>query len=123
MTNKQERVPINLQSKIKDKLKQEKITITSLARQLNMSSVSLYQLLERSTMQVDRLWTICVALEMNLFQEIANHLEAKAYNPIVDEKNKEIADLQKKVEDLEQQVDRLKTERDSFKEAISLLKL
>ena len=123
MTNKQERVPINLQKKIKDKLKQEKITITSLARQLNMSSVSLYQLLERSTMQVDRLWTICVALDMNLFQEIANHLEAKAYNPIVDEKNREIADLQKKVEDLEQQVDRLKTERDSFKEAISLLKL
>ncbi|MDQ2178146.1 helix-turn-helix domain-containing protein [Marinifilum sp. D714] len=118
----QERIPINLQKRIKDELKKQKISLSSMARKLNISSVSLFQLLERSTMQVDRLWTICLALDINLFQEIANHLDGKAYNPTVEEKNKEIAGLQQKIKEMEKTIDRLETERDCFKEAISLLK-
>ncbi|WP_282014983.1 helix-turn-helix domain-containing protein [Marinifilum flexuosum] len=118
----QERVPINLQKRIKDELKKQKISLSSMARKLNISSVSLFQLLERSTMQVDRLWTICLALDINLFQEIANHLDGKAYNPALEEKDKEIEVLEHKIKDLENDVERLKTERDCFKEAISLLK-
>jgi transcriptional regulator with XRE-family HTH domain len=123
MKSTDETVPIDLQKRIKNKLQKEKITLTSLARKLNMSSVALYNLLERHTMQVDRLWGICKVLHINLFQEIANHLECEAYNPIVEEKNREIENLQQKIMRLEKDIERLTTERDSFKEAISLLKL
>lgn len=123
MKSTDERVPIDLQKRIKNKLEEEKITLTSLAQKLNMSSVALYNLLQRPTMQVNRLWGICKFLNINLFQEIANHLDGEAYNPIVEQKEKEIASLKERVKELERDVERLTTERNSFKEAISLLKL
>lgn len=116
------RVPVNVHKIIKRKIKKENLSLVEVAREINVSKMALYQLLDRRTMQIDRLWSLCVVLEINLFQEIANHLEIEHFSPAVEKKDKEIEDLNSELAELKEELKLLKRERDSFKEAISLMK-
>ena len=115
------RMPFSIQKLIKEKLKKKHVTPTELARRIGMHPVTIHQMLGRSTMQVDRLWSICVALKVNLFQEIANNLDIEHHNPKVDQQNKEIELLQSEIAELKKQMELLENERNTLKEVIKLI--
>ena len=130
MNNNKQNVPFSIQKIIKKQLEKEHLTPTQLARRLNMRPISVHHMLDRSTMQVDRLWSICVALDINIFQAIANELDIEYYNPKVEQKNQEIVqqknemeELKNEMEELKRQLEIMKHERDTLKEVISLLKI
>ena len=115
-------IPFSIQKMIKEKLRKEHITPTQLAHLIDMRPISAHQMLDRPTMQVDRLWSICVALELNIFQEVANKLDIEHYNPKVDQQQKEIELLNDEVTKLKKNIELLETERNTLKEVIGLLK-
>lgn len=124
-----QKVPVHVQKLIKKRIAEKKLNLIDVARLINVSKASFYHMLDRRTMQIDRLWSLCIALDINLFQEIANHLEIDHYSPAVEKKEQEIEEMNDKMQQLNQEIDNLKKEielikreRDSFKEAISLMK-
>lgn len=121
MSTDKKAIPFSIQKMIKEKLKEEHITPTQLAHRLDMRPISAHQMLDRPTMQVDRLWSICVALELNIFQEIANRLDIEHYNPVVDQQNKEIESLSAEIAKLKRDKELLETENKTLKEVIKLI--
>lgn len=65
-------------------------------------------------MQIRRLWTICEALDLNIFRYLANEIGIEnPVNPAVTQRDTEIENLKKEIESL-------KKERDLLKEVIGL---
>lgn len=121
MTTNKPGIPFSIQKMIKEKLIKEHKTPTQLAHRIDIRPISAHQMLDRSTMQVERLWSICVALELNIFQEIANKLNIEHHNPKVDQQKKEIELLNDELTKLKKNIELLENERNTLKEVIKLL--
>ncbi len=114
MTKKKYEIPVNINDIIVNRMKEKYISNTELALQLQMHHSSVLFMLKNPGMQIRRLWTICEAIDLNVFQYLAN--EIKINDPKESgliECNIEILKLKKEVEDL-------KKERDLLKEVIGL---
>ncbi|WP_320019644.1 hypothetical protein [Labilibaculum manganireducens] len=122
MNSTKNNVPFSIQKMIKNYLKEQHITPTQLARRLSMRPISAHQMLERPTMQVDRLWSICLALDVNIFQAVANELDIEHYHPKVDQLKKEIETGNQQINALKKELELLTHENNTLKEVIGLLR-
>lgn len=107
---------------IKKLLKEQHITPTQLGRRLNMNPISAHQMLDRSTMQVERLWHICSALDVNIFQAVANELDIEHYHPKADKLQKEINASNKQIDSLKKELELMKHDNNTLKEIIGLMR-
>jgi predicted nuclease with TOPRIM domain len=122
MSPKSEKIPFSIHRMIRQNLSKQNLTVTWLARKINIRPISLHQQLNRSTLQVNRLWSICQALELNIFQEIANRLERENQSQKALEKGMELSQIDAEVDGLKRRIELLENENKTLKEVISLLK-
>jgi hypothetical protein len=122
MSKNPDKVPFDVQRKIRMHLKETHLPVSSLAKDIHLTSSSLHQQLYRDSLQVNRLWSICKALKWNLFQEIANHLEKEIQGIQAKQKGIEIKDVHEEVNQLKKQIELLENENKTLKEVIKLLK-
>ncbi|MDM8161286.1 hypothetical protein QUH73_15790 [Labilibaculum sp. K2S] len=114
MTKKKYEMPVNLNDIIVNRMKEKYISNTELARLLQMHHSSVLFMLKNPGMQIRRLWTICEAIDFNVFRYLANEIGIE--NPVdsgITLRDAEIENLKKEIEDL-------KKERDLLKEVIGL---
>ncbi|BAX78998.1 hypothetical protein [Labilibaculum antarcticum] len=97
-------------------------TVSSLARKINIRPVTLRQQLDRPTLQVNRLWSICHAMKINFFQEIANSYEQETQNNVDNVDGAEYINIQKELQEKCKQLELLENENKTLKEVIHLLK-
>lgn len=116
------KVPFNIIRTIRNHLAQTRLPVTTLARDIHLHPISLHQQLQRNTIQVDRLWSICRALKWNLFQEIANRLEKEIQGDQAREKGIEVKDIHEEMDELKKRIELLENENKTLKEVISLMK-
>ncbi len=122
MSPKSEKIPFSIHRMIRQNLAKQNLTVTCLARKINIRPISLHQQLNRSTLQVNRLWSICQALELNIFQEIANRLERENQSQQALEKGMKLSQIDAEVDGLKRRIELLENENKTLKEVISLLK-
>lgn len=122
MDYSKQKFPFSIQKMIKENLNVQHITPTQLARRLGMNPISVHQMLDRPGMQVKRLWSICTALNLNIFQALANEIGIDHYIPKVEEQNAEINHLKAEMEELKKEIELLENENKTLKEVITLLK-
>ena len=122
MNPKSEKIPFSIHRMIRQNLSKRNLTVSWLARKINIRPISLHQQLDRSTLQVNRLWSICQALELNIFQEIANRLERENQSQKAVEKGIELSQIDAEVDGLKKRIELLENENKTLKEVISLLK-
>ena len=122
MSPKSEKIPFSIHRMIRQNLSKQNLTVTWLARKINIRPISLHQQLNRSTLQVNRLWSICQALELNIFQEIANRLERENQSQKALEKGMELSQIDAEVDGLKRRIELLENENKTLKEVICLLK-
>ncbi|MDQ1769405.1 hypothetical protein GQR60_01075 [Labilibaculum sp. A4] len=122
MNPKSEKIPFSIHRMIRQNLSKRNLTVSWLARKINIRPISLHQQLDRSTLQVNRLWSICQALELNIFQEIANRLERENQSQKAVEKGMELSQIDAEVDGLKKRIELLENENKTLKEVISLLK-
>ncbi|MUP38786.1 hypothetical protein [Labilibaculum euxinus] len=122
MNSKSEKIPFSIHRMIRQNLSKRNLTVSWLARKINIRPISLHQQLDRSTLQVNRLWSICQALELNIFQEIANRLERENQSQKAVEKGMELSQIDAEVDGLKKRIELLENENKTLKEVISLLK-
>ena len=122
MPKNKEKVPFDIQRKIRKYLSERNLTVASLARDIHIRPITLHQQLHRKTLQVNRLWSICRALEWNIFQEIANQLEKEIHKEQAKQKGIEISNIYDEIDDLKRKVELLENKNKTLKEVISLLK-
>ena len=122
MNPKSEKIPFSIHRMIRQNLSKQNLTVTWLARKINIRPISLHQQLDRSTIQANRLWSICQALELNIFQEIANRLERENQSQKAAEKGMELSQIDAEVDSLKKRIELLENENKTLKEVISLLK-
>ena len=79
-----------------------------LSRQIKMSGSSVFRFLDRDTMQIKTLWSICTALNHNFIAELGEKLPVK----YVTTSEKE---LQAQVETLQKELDRINIELSVYK--------
>ncbi|WP_321320898.1 helix-turn-helix domain-containing protein [Labilibaculum sp.] len=114
MTKKKYEMPVNLNDIIVNRMKEKYISNTELARLLQMHHSSVLFMLKNPGMQIRRLWTICEAVDLNVFRYLANEIGINdPEDSTVIERDIEIQKLKKEIEDL-------KKERDLLKEVIGL---
>ena len=114
MTRKKYQIPIDINSLIVKKMDEKRISNVDLARHLQMHLSSVHFMLKNPGMQVRRLWTICEAIDLNIFRYLANELDINdPIDPAIIERDREIENLKKEIEGL-------KKERDLLKEVIGL---
>ncbi|RKE04648.1 hypothetical protein [Marinifilum flexuosum] len=100
--------PVKINELIREEMERQMIGPLALSEKLNIGTSSVYNFLEKSSLQVSRLWTISEALQYNFFKRLADQIDIK--NPI----DSRIAELENEINDL-------KKERDTLKEVIALL--
>ncbi|MBN2597500.1 hypothetical protein [Labilibaculum sp.] len=122
MNPKSEKIPFSIHRMIRQNLSKRNLTVSWLAMKINIRPISLHQQLNRSTLQVNRLWSICQALELNIFQEIANRLERENQSQKAVEKGMELSQIDAEVDGLKKRIELLENENKTLKEVISLLK-
>ena len=122
MNRKIEDALFSINKKIVNVLHEKGETVSSLARKINIRPVTLRQQLERPTLQVNRLWSICHAMKINFFQEIANSYEQETLNNADDIDGTEYINIQKELQEKCEQLELLKNENKTLKEVIQLLK-
>lgn len=92
-------IPIN--ELILSEMKKQEVTISSMAKKLDLSLNATYNTLKKPSIQTDRLAQICVILQVNFFKILAGELSVQ--NPI------------------NPQIEKLTTENKTLKEVIRLL--
>jgi len=99
---------IKLNELVKKEMKSQAVSPVELAGRLHIAPSSVYSLLEKESMQVSRLKTICRALNVNFFRIVADQINIA--EPLTPE-----------IEELEEQVRDQKKENKTLKEVIALL--
>lgn len=122
MSKNQEKVPFDVLRRIRNRLANTRLPVSTLARDIHLNPISLHQQLQRNTIQVDRLWSICRALKWNLFQEIANRLEKEIHGDQAKEKGIEVKDIHEEMDELKKRIELLENENKTLKEVIRLMK-
>ncbi|MFA9372245.1 MAG: hypothetical protein ACERIH_11100 [Labilibaculum antarcticum] len=97
-------------------------TVSSLARKINIRPVTLRQQLDRPTLQVNRLWSICHAMKINFFQDIANIYEQEILETQSNVDGDECINIRKELQEKRDQLVLLENENKTLKEVIRLLK-
>ncbi len=93
---------------IKEEMKKQAVSPVELAQRLKIAPSSVYNLLERDSIQVTRLETISRALNMNFFRIMAEQINI--HEPV-----------NVKIEELEEQLSDQRKENEILKEVIALL--
>lgn len=122
MNSNKSKLPFSIQEMIKKNLTEQHITPTQLGRLLNMRPISAHQMLNRSTMQVERLWHICSVLNVNIFQSVANELNIEHYQPKVDKLQKEIEANNQQINSLKKELELINHDNNTLKEVIGLMR-
>jgi DNA-binding Xre family transcriptional regulator len=65
-------IPVN--ELVMAEMKKQGLRPADLARKLRLSNATTYYLLSRPTIQIDRLWQICVILKINFFKILSDQL-------------------------------------------------
>lgn len=107
-------MPMNINNLIVNRMKEKYISNTNLANQLQMHHSSVLFMLKNPGMQVRRLWTICEAIDLNIFRYLANEIGIET--PV--DSGNTLRDT--KIENLQKEIEDLKKERDLLKEVIGL---
>ena len=89
---------------IKRELQRKRITATELTHGLKLSHSAVVGMLQRPTIQVQRLAEISEFLNYNFFREIANKLRCTEPNNSLDTDQTEVNGLKSRVRDLELEV-------------------
>lgn len=96
--------PIAVVDIIKREMKNRRITVAELARGLKMTPSSVKGMLERPTLQVQKLAELSVFFKYNFFREIAEKLPYAEPDFLSEQHAGEVMGLQKRVAELEQEV-------------------
>ncbi|MDQ1772443.1 hypothetical protein GQR60_17570 [Labilibaculum sp. A4] len=86
---------------IRFEMKRQGLSAPELAHKMNIGLNSMYHILKRPSMQIDRLWEVCEALQLNFFKVLAD--EINITNPV------------------DPQMDQLQQENKMLREVIQLL--
>ncbi|WP_321298573.1 hypothetical protein [Marinifilum fragile] len=100
--------PVKVNEMIREEMERQMIGPLALSEKLNISTSSVYNFMEKSSLQVSRLWEISEALQYNFFKRLAEQIGIN--NPV-----------DPKIVELENEINDLKKERDTLKEVIALL--
>ncbi|MDM8161171.1 helix-turn-helix domain-containing protein [Labilibaculum sp. K2S] len=93
--------PIAINELILSEMNRQGLSAADFAQKLQISMNSMYHILKRPSMQIDRLWEVCEALQLNFFKVLAD--EIKITNPV------------------DPQMDQLQRENKMLREVIQLL--
>ena len=93
--------PIAINELIVAEMNRQGVTANDLARQLDLNVNTVYHLLKKPNMQIDRLWEVCEILQINFFRMLAE--EINIANPV------------------DERIQQLETENNMLKEVIALL--
>ncbi len=99
---------IDVNEFIKREMKKNKVTNTELATGLKIHPSSIYGILSRPTIQVQRLGELSEFFKHNFFREIADNLPGFAPEIPAEQYQNEIAGLQSRIRDLELEVNILR---------------
>lgn len=72
MTKRKYEIPVNINDIIVNRMKEKYISNTDLARRLQMHHSSVLFMLKNPSMQIRHLWTICEAIDFNVFHCLAS---------------------------------------------------
>jgi hypothetical protein len=96
--------PIGVVDIIKREMKNRRITAAEVARALQVNPSSVKGMLQRPTLQVQKLAELSVFFRYNFFYEIAEKLSFSAPDFLAEQHSGEAISLQKRVAELEQEV-------------------
>ena len=83
---------------IEDVMKDRKMSLTNFAKKMGSSAAAIRQLLNRESIQTDKLWKASTILEYNFFQEIGNKHPIQSISKQEVFLHEQISDLQKENE-------------------------
>lgn len=86
---------------IRFEMKRQGLSAPELAHKMNIGLNSMYHILKRPSMQIDRLWEVCEALQLNFFKILADEININ--------------------KPADAQIDQLKQENKTLKEVIKML--
>ncbi|PKQ62993.1 helix-turn-helix domain-containing protein [Labilibaculum manganireducens] len=93
--------PIAINELILSEMNRQGLSTADFAQKLQISMNSMYHILKRSSMQIDRLWDICEVLQLNFFKVLADEININ--------------------KPADAQIDQLKQENKTLKEVIKML--
>lgn len=104
-------LPYDIREMIKEAMYEKRISRSDLKDLLNLSQPGVHNILKRNDMYVTRLFTICKALDVNIFRQIADTIEIEypartGSNKLVEENNglmEENQKLKQRIADLEKE--------------------
>jgi DNA-binding Xre family transcriptional regulator len=99
-------LPYDIRELIKEAMYERRISRSELKDLLNLSQPGVHNILKRNDMYVTRLFTICKALDVNIFRQIADTIEVEypartGSNKLTEENEalkKRVAELEKECE-------------------------
>ncbi len=72
--------PIAINELILTEMNRQGLSASDFAQKLQISMNSMYHILKRPSMQIDRLWDICEVLQLNFFKILADEININ--NPV-----------------------------------------
>ncbi|MBN2597626.1 helix-turn-helix domain-containing protein [Labilibaculum sp.] len=67
--------PIAINELILSEMNRQGLSAADFAQKLQISMNSMYHILKRPSMQIDRLWDICEVLQLNFFKILADEIK------------------------------------------------
>ncbi len=105
---------INVGIMIAEKIKEQKIYKTDIAKKMGRQETAMIPILKRPSVQTYLLWEISEAIGHNFFHEIAEALDEKTKDTLTNGKQKE----KQKIAELEKENEKLKLEVEILKEIV-----
>ena len=96
--------PLALITMVRREMKRKHINVTDLGRGLRIKHSTVVGMMQRPTLQVQRLADISEFMNYNFFREIANKLPCTEPDPTLDTNLTEVNGLQNRIKDLELEV-------------------
>ncbi len=93
--------PVAINELIAFEMKRQGLSAPDLAKKMQINLNSVYHMLKKPSMQIDRLWDICEVLQLNFFKILADEISIN--NPV------------------DPQIEQLQQENKTLKEVIRLL--
>jgi transcriptional regulator with XRE-family HTH domain len=111
---------INIVEIVKREIEKKHLSVTKLAKKLNLNQSTIYDMYKRKTLKVSRLEELSNALEYNFFRELAQKFPYKkpVYNTSYEQNEKKLIE---EIEKLKEDNKILKTKIDVFETVIEKL--
>ncbi|WP_421918010.1 hypothetical protein [Marinifilum sp.] len=109
-------LPFNLRKMIENAMHDKYINRPKLQDMLNLSQPGMHYILKRNDMNVSRLFSICKALDVNIFRQIADRIEIEY--PVSTESN----NMQEENQRMKNRIAELEKECEILRDVIGLQK-